>query len=78
VDALESSRVIVSRRVADKSGDATGVEDAIKITTGGLSSIGKLVAGRLNLCAGIVSLLQPLSSFVRLLEQHGVTLRSSG
>jgi len=51
VDALESSRVIVSRRVADKSGDATGVEDAIKITTGGLSSIAKLVAGRLNISA---------------------------
>jgi hypothetical protein len=55
-----------------------GVEDPIKITTGGLGSVGKLVVRRLNLCAGDMRLLQPFCSFVGLLEQHGVTLCSSG
>jgi hypothetical protein len=50
-----------------------GVEDAIKITTGCLSGIGKLVTGSPNLYAGIVGFLQTFCSFVRLFEQHGVS-----
>jgi len=65
-------------RVADESCYAAGVEDAIKITTGGLGSIGELVAGSLDLCASVVRLLQPFCSFVRLFEQDGVSLCPSG
>jgi hypothetical protein len=67
-----------SVRVAGEGCHASGVEDPIKITTGSFGSIGELVTGRLDLCAGIIRLLQPFCSFVRLFEQHGVMLCSSG
>jgi hypothetical protein len=55
--------------IADKGSHSSGVEDAIKITTGGLSCIGEFVTGSMDLCAGIVGLLQTFRSFVRLFEQ---------
>jgi hypothetical protein len=67
-----------SVRVADQGCDAACVEDAIKITTCCLGSISELVARSFDLHVGIVGLLQPFCSFVRLFEQLGVTLRSSG
>jgi hypothetical protein len=63
--------------VADEGSDTPRVEHPIKITTGGFGSVGELVAGSLDLCAGVVGLLQTFCSFVRLVEQHGVTLWSS-
>jgi len=63
--------------IADEGSNSAGVEDAIKITTGGLGSVSELVAGSLNLCAGIVGLLQTFCSFIRLFEQQGVPLCSS-
>ena len=54
------------------------LKDPIKITTSGLSSVGELVAGGLDLCAGIMGLLQIFRSFIRLFELHGVALSSSG
>jgi hypothetical protein len=65
------------QRVADKGSDATGVEDPIKITTGGLGSIGELVTGCLDLHAGVVGLLHTFCSFVRLFQEQGVPLSSS-
>jgi hypothetical protein len=66
------------QRVADKGSDATGVEDPIKITTGGLDTIGELVTGSLDLYAGVMRLPQSFCSLVHLLEQHRLTLSSSG
>jgi hypothetical protein len=45
-------------RVADQGCYSPGVEDTIKITTCCLGSIGQLVTGSLDLCAGIMGLLQ--------------------
>ena len=56
----------------------SGTSSPAKITTGGLGSVGELVAGSLDLCAGVVGVLQTFCSFVRLFEQHRVTLCSSG
>jgi hypothetical protein len=64
--------------VAHERCHAAGVEDAIKITTCRFGSVGELVAGCLDLVAGIVCLLQTFCSFVRFLEQHGVALCSGG
>jgi hypothetical protein len=64
--------------VANERSNSPRIEDPIKITTGGLSCIGELITGRLDLYAGVMGLLQPFCSFVRLFEQHGVTLSSSG
>jgi hypothetical protein len=55
-----------SVRIPDESCYAAGVEDAIKITTGGL---GRLAVFDLEL-VGIVSLFQTFCSFVRILEEH--------
>jgi hypothetical protein len=64
--------------ITDKGSYSTGVEYAIKITAGSLGSIGVLVTGSLDLCAGVVGLLQTFCSFVGLFEQHGVALCSGG
>jgi hypothetical protein len=54
--------------VANKGRDATRVEDAIKITTCRLGSIGELVPRGFDLRAGIVRLLQSLGCLEGLLE----------
>jgi hypothetical protein len=43
-------------RIADQSCYAADVENAIKITTGGLGSVGELIAESFDLCAGVVGL----------------------
>jgi hypothetical protein len=60
-------------RIADQGCHSPGVEDAIKITTGGLGDLGVFD----HELAGIVRSLQTFGSVVRLLEQDGVALCSS-
>jgi hypothetical protein len=48
--------------ITDEGSNSPGVEDPIKITTGGLGCIGELVTGRLDLCVGVMlaSTVRPL------------------
>lgn len=56
--------------VADKGSDATGVEDAIKITTCGLGGISELIARCIDRNAGIVGLFQTFCGFESLLQHR--------
>ena len=64
--------------VAHEGCHAARVEDAIKITPCCLGSVCELIAGSVDLRAGVVRLLETFCSFVRLFQQHGVTLCPGG
>lgn len=64
-------------RVANQGSYSPGVEDPIKITAGGLSRIGELVAGRLDPLPVFMRLLEPLGGIEGFLQQPCVHLCSS-